>query len=158
MSFLPVSAANTASSASGLDWASAMGNWGTGGASIAAPEMLGQLPINLPGLAPGAVAQSWEPGFMDKMLGYRGTDGTQFSGWGGMAVGAASGLMNGFMGMKQLGIAKKSLAEGKRQFDLNFGAQRKLTNSRLEDRQTARVAAGGSAYTPVSAYMNKNGI
>lgn len=121
------------------------------------PDYLASLTPSLAGTTvPASPAAA--PGFMDGMLGYRAADGTQFAGWGGMALGAASGLMNGYLGLQQLGIAKDSLAQSKRQFELNFGAQQKLTNSRLEDRQAARVAAGGSAYQSVGDYMKKNGI
>jgi hypothetical protein len=133
---------------------SSLANWGGG---MTAPNFE-QMPINLAGMAPGSVGQTFEPGFMDKMLGYRAADGTQFAGWGGLALGAANGLMNGFMGMKQLGVAKDQLAQSKRQFDINFGAQKKLTNSRLEDRQAARVASNPGAYQSVGDYMKKNGI
>lgn len=78
-------------------------------------------------------------------------------GWGGMALGAASGLFNGFLGMQQLGVAKDTLAQNKRQFDLNFGAQQKMTNSRLADRQATRVASGYSN-TSVNDYMKQYGI
>lgn len=78
-------------------------------------------------------------------------------GWGDMTVGAASGLFNAWMGMKQYGLAKDSLNEGKRQFGLNFNAQKTTTNSALEDRQRARVQSGG-AYESVSSYMDRNGI
>ena len=79
-------------------------------------------------------------------------------GWGGMAMGAASGLMSAFMGMKQYGLAKQSLAQNKQQFETNFNAQKGLTNSSLEDRQRARVASNANAYESVGSYMQKNGV
>lgn len=79
-------------------------------------------------------------------------------GWGGTALGAAQSLFSGYMGMKQYGMAKKELAESKRQFELNYGAQKNLTNSQLEDRQRARVASNSGAYQSVGDYMNQNGI
>jgi hypothetical protein len=165
----------TSTSGAPFDWGSAsMNSWGN---SIV-PPVSGQLAMpkldmlnQIQGYAPvtdlstmaspgtlAAIGQGGQPSFMQNMLGYRAPDGTQFGGWGGMALGAASGLMNGFIGMKQLGLAKDSLAQGKKQFELNFGAQQKLTNSRLEDRQRARVSANPAAYQSVSEYMNKNGI
>jgi hypothetical protein len=139
-----------------------MMNWGNqssaslplNASQIAAPAIDMGVLQSLPSMGVANTA----PGFMDKMLGYRGPDGTQFNGWGGMALGAASGLMNGFVGMQQMGLFKDQLAQGKRQFDINFGAQQKLTNSRLEDRQRARVAANPSAYQSVGDYMNTNRI
>jgi len=79
-------------------------------------------------------------------------------GWGGLAVGAASGLLNSYMGMKQYGMAKDNLAESKRQYDSNYAAQKTTTNASLEDRQRARVASNEGAYQSVGDYMNKNGI
>lgn len=83
-------------------------------------------------------------------------DGNQ--GWGGMALGAIGGMANLYLGLKQYGLAKQQLAEGKRQFELNYDAQRKLTNSQLEDRQRARVASNPGGYESVGSYMDRNGI
>ena len=80
------------------------------------------------------------------------------NGWGGLALGGASGLASTIMGMKQYGLAKKSLAENKRQFQLNYDAQKQTTNTRLEDRQRARVASNAGAYQSVGDYMGTNGI
>lgn len=79
-------------------------------------------------------------------------------GWAPHAINAASGLMQGFIGMKQYGLGKKQLAENKRQFNLNYGAQQKLTNSQLRDRQRARVASNPGVYESVDSYMAENGI
>ena len=80
------------------------------------------------------------------------------NGWGGLALGAVGGLASTIMGMKQYGLAKKSLAENKRQFQLNYDAQKQTTNTRLEDRQRARVASNAGAYQSVGDYMGTNGI
>ena len=80
------------------------------------------------------------------------------NGWGGLAVDAAGGLASTFLGMKQYGLAKQTLEENKRQFDLNYAAQRQTTNTRLEDRQRARVASNANAYQSVGDYMAVNGI
>ncbi|MDH1236544.1 hypothetical protein [Stutzerimonas stutzeri] len=95
---------------------------------------------------------------MQSLLGYTNQNGMQQQGWGSLALGAAQGLGSAYMGMKQFGLAKDSLKENKRQFNINYEAQRKLTNSQLEDRQRARVAANPGAYQSVGDYMNKNGI
>lgn len=79
-------------------------------------------------------------------------------GWGGMALGTLGGMANLYLGLKQYGLAKKQLEEGKRQFELNYDAQRKLTNSQLEDRQRARVASNPGGYESVGSYMDRNGI
>lgn len=105
---------------------------------IASPTAIGAAP------ASGSI---W-----DSFLGSPGQQG-----WGGLALGAASGLLNGYLGFQQLGVAKKSLAQGQKQFDLNFGAQQKMTNSRLADRQATRIASGLNV-APVADYMKRYGI
>ena len=89
-------------------------------------------------------------GFLDGALGPNG--------WGGLAVNAAGGLASTFLGMKQYGLAKQTLAENKRQFQLNYDAQKQTTNTRLEDRQRARVASNAGAYQSVGDYMAVNGV
>lgn len=105
-------------------------------------------------------AMGKEPSIWDNFLGSTGANGMKSQGWGGMALGAAQGIGNAWMGMKQYGLAKDQLAQSKKQFELNFGAQQKTTNAALEDRQTARVAAAGGpgAYQSVGDYMKKNGV
>lgn len=80
------------------------------------------------------------------------------NGWGNLALNAAGGLASTFLGMKQYGLAKQTLAENKRQFQLNYDAQKQTTNTRLEDRQRARVASNTGAYQSVGDYMAVNGI
>lgn len=108
----------------------------------------------------GAGAQAG--GFMDRflpgMLSTTDTNtGMKTQGWGGLALGGAQALLGGYMGFKQLGLAKDQMRESRRQFDLNYNSQRKLTNSRLEDRQRSRLAQGGN-YESVGDYMNKYGV
>lgn len=76
----------------------------------------------------------------------------------GAAVSGLGTIGNLFMGMKQYGMAKDALKEGKRQFELNYDAQKKLTNSRLADRQRARLAADPNAHMSEEEYMNQYGI
>ena len=112
--------------------------------------------INFGGASPqGMWAGGWN-GFTQQTNG----DGSTYGGWGTAALGAASGLVNSYMGIKQFGLAKDSLKEGKRQFDLNYGAQKSMVNSRLEDRQRSRVADSGGKgdYDSTSDYMKKYGI
>lgn len=93
-------------------------------------------------------------GFLGKKLG----DGTQIQGWGMPALTAASGLTNAYFGNQQLKLAKDTLDQNKKQFQLNFDAQKKTTNSALADRQNARVAANPGAYQSVGDYMKQYGI
>jgi len=139
-------------SASGQDY-SQMGSWGQ--PPVQGPQVNVGTPV-MPNpavpVAPGAPPSIW-----DNFLGST-KNGVQTPGWGGTALGAASGLFNAWLGMKQYGVAKDSLAEGKRQFGLNFDAQRATTNSALEDRQRARVASNPGAYQSVGDYIAANGI
>lgn len=96
----------------------------------------------------------WYSGFLSS----KDADGATTQGWGTPALGAASGLFNAWMGMKQYGLAKQQLAAGKQQFALNYDAQRTTTNAELADRQAARVASNPGAYTSVGDYMATNGI
>lgn len=96
-------------------------------------------------------------GLFDGFLG-KTENGVTSQGWGGMALGTAQGLMNGYMGLKQYGLAKDTFNENKRQFGLNYDAQQKTTNAHLADRQAARVAGSTSGYQSVADYMKTNGI
>lgn len=114
--------------------------------------------FDLPVGVSGGGVPAGDPSFLDGMIGYTDAQGNKVNGWGGLALGAAQTAVSGYMGWKQLQLAKSQLKESKRQFNLNFGAQQKLTNSRLEDRQRARVAYDPGGYESVSSYMQKNGI
>lgn len=78
--------------------------------------------------------------------------------FGGLALSGLQGLGNGYMAMKQFGLAEDALKEQKRQFNINYEAQRKTTNSQLADRQRARVASNANAYQSEAEYMKKWGI
>jgi hypothetical protein len=107
--------------------------------------------------SPGAGGASPEASFMQKFAGYTDGEGQQ-SGWGSTAVKSLAGLSSLYFGMKQYGLAKDSFKENKRQFDMNFGAQQKMVNSDLEDRQRARVASNPNAYQSVGTYLDKNAV
>ena len=97
-------------------------------------------------------------GFLGTMLSSKGADGIERQGWGGMALGLGQGLLSGYQGMQQYGMAKDAFEESKRRYEKNYAAQKQITNADLEDRQRARVASNAGAYQSVSEYMNKNGI
>jgi len=73
---------------------------------------------------------------------------------------ALTGLAGSYLGMKQYGLAKKAFRESKRQFQLNFDAQKQDYNTKLRDRQRARINNAGteSRYKSVGEHMNENGI
>jgi len=126
-----------------------------GGLQLSQPQIAGFGGI---GAGAGGGAPAGGPSIMDSFLQQTNKDGVTSGGYGSAALGAASGLFNAFMGMKQYGLAKEGLAESKKQFGLNYDAQRQTTNASLEDRQRARVASNGGAYQSVGDYMNKNAI
>lgn len=76
----------------------------------------------------------------------------------GPALAGAQALGGLYLGMKQYGLAKETLANNKAQFERNFEAQKNTTNASLEDRQRARVASNAGAYQSVGDYMNQNGV
>lgn len=78
-------------------------------------------------------------------------------GWGTPAIGLLSGLGQLFMGMKQYGLAKSMVADARSQFERNYNTQRQVLNTRMEDRQRAKVAANKKAES-VESYMNRNRV
>lgn len=127
-----------------------LSNWQPGGAAsvLQNPSTLSMA---------GTAAPGTDPSLFQSFFGYSNENGFQ-PGWGGMALNAAGSLGNAWMGMKQYGLAQDALKENKRQFNINYGAQKKMLNSQLEDRQRARVAANPGAYQSVDSYMNQNRI
>lgn len=112
-------------------------------------------------------ASSWDDfssmlsGVFNQKSMFGGTDLTnnmRSTGWVSPALGVASGLANTFLGYKQYQVAKDTLEQNKRAFNLNFEAQKKTTNAALADRQAARVASNPGAYQSVGDYMKQYGI
>lgn len=83
--------------------------------------------------------------------------GVRTDGWGAPAINLLGGLTNLFMGMKQYGLAKQVAADSRSQFERNFNTQRQTLNTRMEDRQRARVAANPNAES-VDSYMKRNQV
>ena len=97
----------------------------------------------------------------DNLWGALGTTdaaGNKTQGWGSPAINLAQGVGSAFMGMKQYGLAKDQLQFSKDAFNKNYDAQRMSTNTNLEDRQYARVAANPGAYQSVSDYMSQHRV
>lgn len=124
-----------------------MSSWTQGTPGMQNPSM--------PNLQVPGQQQQTGPGFWSMEGAFGGANG---GGWASPAIAGASALMNGYLGMKQYGLAKDTLKENKRQFQLNYDSQKKLTNSRLQDRQQARVASNPGAYRSVGDYMKENGV
>ena len=93
------------------------------------------------------------------LTGGKNADGSSFNGWGGLALGAAQGIANTYLGMQQYGLMKDQLAFSKQNAERNFNAQKNMVNSQLEDRQNRRVADGLMPnVTPTADYMKKYGV
>ena len=127
----------------------------------ASPEIAAA--INNPAVnavAPTADSQNWFSSWLENsgVLGKKLADGTQVQGWGMPALNIASGLANAYFGYQQLGVARDSLEQQKKAFQLNFDAQKKTTNAALADRQNARVASNPGAYASTADYMKQYGI
>ena len=100
----------------------------------------------------------FEPSYLQALTGYTLGDGTKVNGWGTPAIGAASALMNGYLGMQNYNLAKDQFDFQKSAFNKNWAAQSKMTNASLADRQAARVAANPTAYQSVGDYMKQYGV
>lgn len=101
----------------------------------------------------GAPANSFNTGSLTDSLG--SISGLQL---GQLGLGAANGLLSGYLGFQNLGLAKNQARQAQKNWDKQWGANVKSTNAALEDRQKARVASNPNAYESVDSYMKKYGI
>ena len=93
------------------------------------------------------------------VIGGKDAQGNTFNGWGGLALGAAQGIGNLYMGMKQYGLMQDQLNFSKDAFNKNYAVQKNLTNSQLADRQDRRNAEGLMPGTMSTAdYMARYGV
>ena len=68
----------------------------------------------------------------------------------------AAGLWGAFNGMQQTKLAKQQMATSLDQWNKSYANQVASYNTRLEDRQNARVAAQGANQQDTAPYMAKN--
>ena len=120
---------------------------GSGGA-------MAQLPTAASGVA-GAGANSFTG--MQKWFGGTNAAGASTMGYAPAALSGASLLLNGFMGMKQYGLAKKQFKFAKESFNKNFALQKQTLNSRMEGLADARASADPTAASGAQ-YMAKYGL
>ena len=92
------------------------------------------------------------PGFADKLRDFNSQYGSTIM--GGLQAGA--GLWGAFNGMQQTKLAKQQMANSLNQWNKNYANQVASYNTRLEDRQNARVAAQGANQQDTASYMDKN--
>lgn len=112
--------------------------------------------LNLPDIGEALRARAMEkPGMFDGL----GKTWDNLSGFEkiGSVLGTANALFNGYNAYKQNKIAKDTLNFQKDQYAKQYEAQRKMTNSQLEDRQRSRVWTNPNQ-TSVHDYMQKYGV
>ena len=104
--------------------------------------------------------QEMQTGTGQAVAGLPGTLTNSLSGLqiGQLGLGAANGLLNGYLGFQNLGLAKNQARQAQQNWDKQWSANVKNTNAALSDRQTARVASNPNAYESVDSYMKKYGI
>ena len=93
------------------------------------------------------------PGFADKFRDFNSQYGSTIMG----GLQGAAGLWGAYNGMQQNKLIKQQMANSLNQWNKNYANQVASYNTRLEDRQNARVAAQGTKYhQDTASYMEKN--
>ena len=104
-------------------------------------------------LSPEMLANYAAPaGFADKLRDFNSQYGSTITG----GLEAASGLWEAYNGMQQTKVAKQQMANSLNQWNKSYANQVSSYNTRLEDRQNARVAAQGANQQDTASYMAKN--
>lgn len=88
----------------------------------------------------------------DKLRDFNSQYGSTITG----GLQAAAGLWGSYNGMQQTKLAKQQMANSLNQWNKSYTNQVASYNTRLEDRQRARVGANPNAYESVDSYMAKN--
>lgn len=78
-------------------------------------------------------------------------------GWVMPAAQVGAGLLQGFMGLKQLKLAKDMFRQQSEYAATDLANQAKTVNERLESRQARRVRENASS-TPVNEFMSKYAV
>ena len=91
-------------------------------------------------------------GITDKLRDFNSQYGSTIMG----GLQAASGLWGAYNGMQQTKLAKQQMANSLNQWNKSYANQVASYNTRLEDRQRARVGSNPNAYESVDSYMQKN--
>ena len=104
-------------------------------------------------LSPEMLAHYAAPaGITDKLRDFNSQYGSTITG----GLQAASGLWGAYNGMQQTKLAKQQMANSLNQWNKSYANQVSSYNTRLEDRQNARVAAQGANQQDTASYMEKN--
>ena len=114
--------------------------------AIAGLDVSQTMPANL--IAP----TEYMPGITDKLRNFNSQYGSTITG----GLQAATGLWGAYNGMQQTKLAKQQMANSLNQWNKSYANQVASYNTRLEDRQRARVGSNPNAYESVDSYMDKN--
>ena len=114
--------------------------------AIAGLDISQTMPSNL------IASAEYMPGFADKFRGFNSQYGSTIMG----GLQAANGLWGAYNGMQQNKLVKQQMANSLNQWNKNYANQVASYNTRLEDRQNARVAAQGDYHQDTASYMEKN--
>lgn len=92
------------------------------------------------GLDFGSGSGSFTPAFSDKFWGYKDPkSGMMFDGYAKTGLGAIQSGLGFYLGKGQLDQAKSALNEDRRQFNLNYAAQKATINDQLRWQHKART-------------------
>lgn len=97
-------------------------------------------------------SSEYVPGLADKLRDFNSQYGSTIMG----GLQGAAGLWGAFNGMQQNKLVKQQMANSLNQWNKNYANQVASYNTRLEDRQRARLGANPNAYESVDSYMAKN--
>ena len=114
--------------------------------ALAGLDISQTMPANL------IASSEYVPGYADKLRDFNSQYGSTITG----GLQAAAGLWGAYNGMQQTKLAKQQMANSLNQWNKSYVNQVASYNTRLEDRQRARVAANPDAYESVDSYMAKN--
>ena len=103
-------------------------------------------------LAPLDSFNAANKGFGAKLRDFNSQYGSTIMG----GLEAAAGLWGAFNGMQQNKLVKQQMATSLDQWNKNYANQVAAYNTRLEDRQNARLGANPNAYESTDSYMAKN--
>lgn len=117
---------------------------------------------SLAGLGGMDQAGGGEGGFLSGILG--GGEGGGFNLGGiGSVMGGIGSLAKAWQGMQQLKMAEDMFGAQKDMYNQNSANQAQMLNTKMRDRQRARLSAagdggGGTSYKSVGDYMDKNTV
>lgn len=114
--------------------------------AIAGLDISQTMPANL------IASAEYMPGIADKFRDFNSQYGPTIMG----GLQGAAGLWGAYNGMQQNKLVKQQMANSLNQWNKNYANQVASYNTRLEDRQNARVAAQGDYHQDTASYMEKN--